>query len=67
MAEGTDAKGAGGDAEAPQARREPTVWEDPSIPVGLSPPRPRALLFCSVLLWMAWVVALVTMAWHARA
>ncbi len=67
MAEGTDAKETGGDAEGQEALREPTVWEDPRIPVGLSPPRPRALLLGSVLLWTAWVVALVTMAWHARA
>lgn len=66
MSEGTDAKGAGV-AAAPQARREPTVWEDPSIAVGLSPPRPRASLYLAALMWMAWVVMLVTMAWHARA
>ena len=36
-------------------------WEDPSVPVGNSPPLPRWPLVMATLAWLAWVVFLVVM------
>ncbi|MBI1825521.1 MAG: hypothetical protein HY287_10200 [Planctomycetes bacterium] len=45
--------------------RTPTIWDDPSVPVGDSPSLPVFPLVISAAAWTVWIGFLVTMTVHA--
>jgi len=60
----SDALGATGKTTAPEPQVRRTPWEDPNIPVGLTPPQPRWHLCASVVAWLGWLAFLAVMAWQ---
>ncbi len=38
-----------------EAEREPTKWEDPSVPAGNAPPMPKWRLPVLLVIWVGWV------------
>jgi len=45
--------------------RAPTIWDDPSVPVGDSPPLPIWPMILSAAAWIVWIAFLVTMTVYA--
>ncbi len=52
---------ASSDGQSDAADKPRINWEDPTVPIGDSPPLARWPLAVSTLGWMAWVVFLATM------
>ena len=47
--------------ESKNQKKTRVNWDDPSVPVGNSPPMPRWPLVVSAMAWIAWVVFLIVM------
>lgn len=47
--------------ESENKKKSRVNWDDPSVPVGNSPPMPRWPLVVSTIAWLAWVVFLIVM------
>ena len=47
--------------ESENQKKTRVNWDDPSVPVGNSPPMPRWPLVVSAMAWIAWVVFLIVM------
>ncbi|MFQ5414957.1 MAG: hypothetical protein ACE5E6_10915 [Phycisphaerae bacterium] len=50
-------------AGAKRSHRKASInWDDPSVPVGLAPPMPRAPLVLAVIAWLGWLMFLAVTA-----
>ena len=47
--------------EASESETEPTIWDDPSVPVGDAPPLSKGPLVALVIAWAGWTIFLVAM------